>query len=180
MAIGSDIAVAKKELDALMAAEDQASRSQDFTESLAGWSDDAWIMPSTATKFIKGGGPVRKWIRTNALVPKYKRKLLRSEVTPTLAYQVFSYNGTNTASDGRSMKFKGVMTRVLMRSKSGWKIVHAVWKDLSVTGPEGKLITDLESLPEGALSMGCGSQVGAYQTGFVTAPRNPQKPKRPR
>ncbi|MGE0658284.1 MAG: hypothetical protein AB7F36_01785 [Reyranellaceae bacterium] len=180
MATNSDIGRARRELDALMAAEDLASRSGDFSESLAAWSDDAWILPSMERKFIKGGGPVRKWIRTNALVPKYKRKLLRSEVTPTLAFQVFSYSGTNTASDGRSMKFEGFMTRVLMRVKSGWRIMHAVWRDVSVTGPDGDLITDLEPLPEGALSMGCGSQVGAYQTAFVTAPRNPQKPKRSR
>ena len=171
---------AEKELSEVMHIEDNASRTGDFNRSLSLWAEDAWIFPSSEPDFIIGVKSVQEWIRTNALVPDYERKLLRSEVSPTLALQVFSYSGTNTASDRRSTKFEGVMTRVLKRDKDGWRIIHAVWKDTAVEGPKGDLITDLESLPDGAVSMGCGSQVGAYQSSFVTSPRDPQKPKRSR
>ena len=44
----------------------------------------------------------------------------------------------------------------------------------------GKLIQDLQSRREGALSRGCGSQVGAMISGISTAPvrKDPQKPRK--
>jgi hypothetical protein len=46
-------------------------------------------------------------------------------------------------------------------------------------GKSSKLTRDLERKTEGALSKGCGSQVGAYAPGYVTVPpsKNPQKPR---
>src|ERR1044071_2728114 len=111
----SAIAKAKGELDALMAIEAEAHRSKDFTKSLAAWALDSWILPSSSDKFIKGAALVRRWIKQNAQIPDYKRQLLRTEITPTLAFQVFSYSGTNTNAQGNTCRFKGTMTRVLRR-----------------------------------------------------------------
>ncbi|THD62549.1 MAG: nuclear transport factor 2 family protein [Bradyrhizobium sp.] len=117
-------------LSLLMEKQVAAYLSGDIEPFLDCFADDAAILPSTAKKPIETASKVRKWIRTNAQIPKYQMTVVKSEEDEGLAYQLIRYKGMNKNDAGRSVQFSGYLTRIVRREKNGdWKIVCATWKD---------------------------------------------------